>query len=232
MSIQVINAFSGVAEGGSQWGWQVDSRGAGLITGSVTLSAPITIGSVSATVDSVYIQSGANMDFGSAWTNIGSVLVSNPTAIGSLSTQTIIGSVAVSNPAVIGSMTTQYVTLSNDGGVSSASIVLSSLQVTGSVIVSGTVPVTFSAGSVQVNAGSIAITTTPLPISGTITSLPAWGGVGSIISSGIGAVTGSVSLYNYTAWTGIGSTISSGITSVTGSVSLINSLGSSIIAGS
>lgn len=50
---------------------------------NVAISGGIFIGSVSATVDSIYIQSGNNIHLGSAWENIGSVIVSNPVFNGS-----------------------------------------------------------------------------------------------------------------------------------------------------
>lgn len=79
MPTQIINAFSGTAVAGSQFGWQVDSQGAGLVTGSiaitntVTISGNIVIGSVSATVDSIFVQSGANISLFQALINSGSV---------------------------------------------------------------------------------------------------------------------------------------------------------------
>ncbi len=42
-----------------------------------TMTGSITIGSVSVSADSVFIQSGANLDLGSAWTTVGSVYVVN-----------------------------------------------------------------------------------------------------------------------------------------------------------
>lgn len=39
----------------------------------VGISGNIIIGSVTANVDSIYVQSGANIDLGSAWTTVGSV---------------------------------------------------------------------------------------------------------------------------------------------------------------
>ena len=65
--------------------------------GTVSISGGIHIGSVSANVDAIYIQSGANVDLGSAWTNIGSVLIYNPVVIGSLSIQSITGSINIIN---------------------------------------------------------------------------------------------------------------------------------------
>ncbi|MCH7535021.1 MAG: hypothetical protein IH948_04645 [Bacteroidetes bacterium] len=103
---------------------QVDSDGRLL----VSISGTIHIGSVSANVDSLYIQSGNNMHFGSAWTNIGSVLVSNADAIGSLGVQTVSG---VFNTVWVG---------------------------VGSVVISGTsIPPTRGIGSVQLVPGSLEV---------------------------------------------------------------------------
>ena len=46
--------------------------------GSIWSMPNVTIGSVHAVVDSVYVQSGDNINLGTAWTDIGSVHVSNP----------------------------------------------------------------------------------------------------------------------------------------------------------
>jgi len=87
--------FGGLS--GSQNYLVVNPDGSINISGTIGITGDIVIGSVSASVDSVYIQSGANIDLGSAWTNIGSVLVSNPSAIGSLGIQTISGIVDLGN---------------------------------------------------------------------------------------------------------------------------------------
>ena len=46
----------------------VDSMG--KLQTDATVTGSITIGSVSIDVDTVYIQSGANLDLGSAWTTV------------------------------------------------------------------------------------------------------------------------------------------------------------------
>lgn len=193
-------------------------------TFNVGISGNIVIGSVSATVDSVYIQSGANIDLGSAWTNIGSVLVSNfPTFLpGSVNQNTnpwiILGSTQITNNLPdIGSYT----------GMSNGSVIVNNFPAT----YPGSVAIT--TGSIQTwstnELGSVFISTNPVPISGTINinagsnlifgasggtsmpllvtsgiygilrtdvnTLPVWTGVGSIISSGISSITGSVTLY-------------------------------------
>lgn len=62
MAEQIINAV------GSQYGLVITPAGEALISGTVTavISGGIHIGSVSANVDSIFIQSGANMT-GSSW---------------------------------------------------------------------------------------------------------------------------------------------------------------------
>jgi len=56
---------------------KIDSSGHLFTVGSITSMPTITIGSVSAIVDSVYIQSGDNINLGTTWTGIGSVLNTN-----------------------------------------------------------------------------------------------------------------------------------------------------------
>jgi len=74
-------------------------------TGSITSMPPISIGgsifigSVSASVDSVYIQSGDNVNLGNAWTGIGSVRVSNPVEISGIND---IGSVVIKSAPLLG----------------------------------------------------------------------------------------------------------------------------------
>jgi hypothetical protein len=85
---------------------------------NTAISGNIVIGSVTANVDSIYIQSGDNINLnsmGSAWTGTGSVLLTNGASAGSLAYQnvvisgepSVIGSVAVTNPEAVGSLATQ-----------------------------------------------------------------------------------------------------------------------------
>lgn len=72
--------------------------------------ATINIGSVSANVDSIYVQSGNNMHLGSAWSRVGSVLVSNFGDLGS----DVTGSVAITNFAALGSNITGSIAQATD----------------------------------------------------------------------------------------------------------------------
>ena len=98
------------------------------------------------------------------------------------------------------------------GSVNMASTILGSVYILGA-------PATWT------GIGSIRFGQEPSIITGSVQTYSPLG-VGSVITSGITSVTGSVVLYNYAAWTGIGSVISSGINSITGSVSMISSAGS------
>lgn len=73
MAEQIISAS------GTQYGLVINNDGSinVVIPNPITISGNIIIGSVSASVDSIYIQSGANIDLGSAWTTVGSVYVTN-----------------------------------------------------------------------------------------------------------------------------------------------------------
>lgn len=91
-----------ISASGPQYGLVVNSDGSINISGTVAVGGNIVIGSVSATVDSIYVQSGNNIHLGSAWTNIGSVVISNFDQIGSLGIQNTIGSVyQLTNPWIV-----------------------------------------------------------------------------------------------------------------------------------
>lgn len=153
MAIDIVNTSSGANY--NPYGWQIDSQGAGLVTGSVNIIGNITIGSVTANVDSIYIQSGANIDLGSAWTNIGSVIVANPLAIGSIGIQGILGSVAVTN----------FPTLYPVSGIVTANVSIGSIQPynpigVGSMLITNGSILTYGGGGyagsdVYIRAGSV-----------------------------------------------------------------------------
>lgn len=65
----------------------VNPDGSINVSGTFAISGAIHIGSVSANVDSIYIQSGNNLHLGSAWSRTGSVVISGG----------IVGSFAVTN---------------------------------------------------------------------------------------------------------------------------------------
>lgn len=135
----------------------VDNVGRLMTTAQVIGS--IVIGSVSAHVESIYIQSGANIDLGSAWTTVGSVFVVNDSVpvSGIINTQLytgsevwqgtdpwiVLGSVNIDNAVNVGSLATQ--------------------NIVGSIVIS-TDPLPVSGIDL---AGSFAITTNPVPVSGT-----------------------------------------------------------------
>ena len=124
----------------------VNSEGRLLV--SAEISGNIIIGSVSATVDSIYVQSGNNMHLGSAWTNIGSVLVTNPSEIGSLGVQTISGTVEIgTDPVPVSGIVNQ----GTDPWITLGSGAITNFGALGSD-----------------RTGSFAITTTVLPVSGTL----------------------------------------------------------------
>lgn len=136
------------------------------VYGTVGVSGSIVIGSVSASVDSIYIQSGANIDLGSAWTNTGSVVISGG----------VVGSVAVTTGSLASYITnlgsTAYVTVVagsiqpyNQIGVGSVRIAEQGLNL--QVYNSGAFNIVGSLSAVP-GMGSVAITTNPLPISGNI----------------------------------------------------------------
>ena len=298
-----VQIMTGSVQGpGSEYLLKINPDGSLNISGTVNaiVSGTIVIGSVSANVDSIYIQSGNNIHLGSAWTNIGSVTVSNFGEIGSLATQNIIGSVTLTtgsiatygggvgstvisggilgsvaittNPLpisgalgnVAGSMaiTTGSINIYGNMGITAGSITLfdrSGVSIyfdsntmpnwrnVGSAVISGGIlgSVAISTSPVPVSGamgnlgGSFAITTSPIPISGTTQLFALSGtelhplvstgsrllvagsiqtyspiGVGSVITSGISAITGSVTLYNYASWTGTGSVVISGTLSL------------------
>src|SRR3990167_8677229 len=187
-----------------------------IVTGS------IMIGSVSATVDSVYIQSGNNVNLGSAWTNIGSVLISNPEAIGSLSIQSMIGSVNQNTDPwrVTGSVNT-YGTGSvrvSEWGVNTP------ITTTGSVSSYGTGSVRVSEwGTVGSFVGSVYQLTNPWVTSGVVSNRVAGSIVdwpGSIAISNFNAI-GSSSVITNFGDLGSQRTISAGsirLLSTTGSI--------------
>ena len=137
----------------------INSDGSINVSGTMALSGAIHIGSVSANVDAVYVQSGDNINLGTTWSDTGSIVVSGA----------IIGSVGI---------TTTPLPVSGVTFPGSVSQVTSPWSVTGSVelynvgsIVSlGSIEIyQTTAADMQVdigNIGSIAVTTTPIPISG------------------------------------------------------------------
>jgi len=67
-----------ISASGVQHGLIITPEGAIVISGLVTaeISGGIHIGSVSANVDSIYVQSGDNINLGTTWTGVGSVVIS------------------------------------------------------------------------------------------------------------------------------------------------------------
>lgn len=165
---------------GSGTGWEntaiVDDSGRLLVSASIIGS--IVIGSVSANVDSIYVQSGANIDLGSAWTNVGSVVISGTvnTTPGSESVITA-GSVEV------------YQNTATDLDVNIGNI--------------GSVRVEWGVGSVQFTGSTEVFQTTAADMLvdiGNIGSVRTLGGAGSVIVSGgiLGSVaitTGSINIF-------------------------------------
>lgn len=220
---------------------------------SAIIAGSITIGSVSATVDSVYIQSGNNVHLGSAWENIGSVLVSNPSTIGSIAIQTISGVITVDN-RVGGSIVNLPIgsnfTLSSPGSIGvfitagSVSQVTDPWRVTGSVNSYGVGSIRISEwGTVGSFIGSVYQLTSPWVISGTanISGAPSSVGISGAVNqgtspwvvSGTSTVAGSVfttgSINIATELSSIGSYSTYG---VLGSVRLLSTNGSSPIYNS
>jgi len=84
-----------ISASGSQYGLRVNEDG----SINTNIAGSIFIGSVSASVDSIYVQSGDNVNLGTAWTDIGSVHISN---IIEISGDNDIGSVVISSAPLIG----------------------------------------------------------------------------------------------------------------------------------
>jgi len=166
-NIMVVNNSGAVPiaaySGGTVYPLQVDSTGRLITTTSLTLGS-LVIGSVSANVDSIYVQSGANIDLGSAWTTVGSVYVTNTVPVsGTFS----VSSVYLASGADIGSV---YL---KDGAY--ISVIPSGTFYT-TMCASGTtgIPVSGLVKAEQFTVpwdvtGSVAISTSPIPISGVIT---------------------------------------------------------------
>lgn len=171
-----------ISASGPQYGLLVNSDGSinTAITGS------IFIGSVSAQVDSIYVQSGNNLHLGSAWNQIGSVYVSNIVPISGTVTSSTGSNVWIQNPVGIsgindiGSVVIKSAPLIGvsgaifDSGDITGSMVISSasrLGVSGNVVVTATDldirDLSSASDSVGV-VGSVRISAPPLGISGTI----------------------------------------------------------------
>jgi hypothetical protein len=168
MAEQIISA-SGV-----QYGAVVNAEGA-LLTQVI---GSIVIGSVSAEVESVYVQSGTFfMVSGNAWTGIGSALITNAADVGSLAVQTTIGSViqATDPWIVLGSVysTGRDWTLASgtdsvdvDVSVTTGSESYNWVNSGGTWVNEPFVRVVEGSGTFKV-IGSTEITNTVLPVSGT-----------------------------------------------------------------
>jgi hypothetical protein len=93
-------AISGLSLRDREYDKFVDAAGGTAINVAIA-GGSIVIGSVSASVDDVYINSGDNLNLGSAWKGVGSTFVTNPTAVGSIAVQdvNVLGSI------IIGSVT-------------------------------------------------------------------------------------------------------------------------------
>mgnify|MGYP001608992209 CR=1 FL=1 len=203
----------------------VNSSGRLLV--SAEISGNIIIGSVSASVDSIYIQSGNNIHLGSAWENIGSVLISNPSVIGSIGIQNISGVLTIDN-RVAGSIVNLPIgsnfTLSSPGSIGVFITTGSVNQTTDPWRITGSIS-QFGVGSVRIAEQGII----PLNITGSITPY----GIGSIRVSEwgiVGSIVGSV--YQLTSpWTISGTSTVAGSVFTTGSINIsnFNALGSNVI---
>jgi len=210
---EVIISASGV-----QYGIVVNSDGS--INTNATISGSIVIGSVSASVDSIYVQSGTAflasgnvfMVSGNPWTGVGSSLVTNfPAAYpGSVSQSTspwvVVGSVNVDNAVVIGSLGVQNVAGSVNQSIVPW-IMTGSMQPYNPI---GVGSVFLAGGSLTslpniIQTGSVAITSSaPLVQTGSVA-------ITSSVVLGVSGITlaGSFAIANYTNWTGIGSVYAS-----------------------
>jgi len=137
----------------------------------------LVIGSVSANVDAIYVQSGANIDLGSAWQTVGSVWLAHddttPVPIsGEVSTSITSADVYITSGADIGSVYLKdgaYVSIIPSGTFYSSV----SASGTNGMPISGVVSVEnlATAGSLAIQdiAGSVAISTSPISVSGVLT---------------------------------------------------------------
>ena len=167
-----------------------------------SLGSSIIAGSVYAT-GSVNIASAPP-----AWNLTGSVVISGG----------ILGSVAIST----GSLNVYGTNISNPSIYQSSGIIAN----TGSLTYVGGVSNGSVFGLRLDTTGSYLLTT------GSITSLPAWTGVGSFVSSGITSITGSVSLINSTGSVGVfGSVYQTGSVNIASAPPAWNLTGSVVVSG-
>lgn len=208
-----------ISASGTQYGLIINPDGSIPISGTITITnitGSIVIGSVSASVDSVYIQSGDNINLGNAWSNVGSVYTVNSVPTGSeqwiknfneLGSSVVVTNFPTSFPGSVSQVTNPWIVLG------SQQITNTQVPISGNITVkAGSVQVYDGGGAITID-GAVSVTQTTSPwvvsgnalVSGTVSintpqSIGSWTGVsnGSVVVTNISSPTGSIEIYQTT----------------------------------